>query len=41
MLLRQLVLHLASKPNPTHAPVCILSLLLAQFEMKSVVSKQQ
>ena len=41
MLLRQLVLHLSSEPNPTHAPVCILSLLLAQFEMKSVVSKQQ
>ena len=41
MLLRQLVLHLASEPNPTHAPVCILSLLLDQFEMMSVVSKQQ
>ena len=39
--MRQLVLHLASEPNPTHAPVCILSLLLAQFEMKPVVSKQQ
>ena len=41
MLLRQLVLHLASLPNPTHAPVWSFSLLLAKAERRSVVSKQQ
>ena len=39
--MRQLVLLLASVPNPTHAPVCSSSLLLAESETKPVVSKQQ
>ena len=39
--MRQLVLLLAAVPNPTHAPVCSSSLLLAESETKPVVSKQQ
>ena len=39
--MRQLVLLLASEPNPTHAPVCSSPLLLAESETQSVVSNSK